>query len=80
MEVSVNQNCSTALTASPPCITAIVPSKTRVSRMRKIASDCVFWIGMALIGIVAIPTGVLFGIICLIARTMNLLIDRTEKG
>lgn len=60
-------------------VSAAVPGKKRPSRIRKIASGCVFWIGTVLIGAAAIPLGILFGIIYLIVRAMRLLTDRIEK-
>lgn len=47
-----------------------------MSRVRKIASGCVFWISMALIGILAVPLGILFGMLYLIVRLMNFLTDK----
>lgn len=64
-----------AVRTSPP----IAPTKQQPSRARKTASACVFWIGMALIGIAAIPAGLLFGIIRLIFRGTSFLMDKLEK-
>lgn len=58
----------------------IAPARKQPSRGRKIASSCVFWIGMGLIGIAAIPAGLLFGIIRLILRATSFLTDKIEKG
>ncbi len=53
--------------------------KKQSPRMRKIASGCVFWISMVLIGAAAIPTGILIGIICLIVKAMSFLTGKIEK-
>ena len=80
MEASVENNRSITVTPSPPCVTAIIPCKKRPSRIRRLASCCVFWIGIALIGVIALPAGVLFSIICLIARTTDILTAKLERN
>ncbi len=47
-------------------------------RMREAASGCVVWVGLALIGVVAVPTGLLFGVIYLIWKAMSFLTDRLQ--
>ncbi len=69
-----------AVKTSSPFLTTIVPGRKRASRIRVIASGCVFWIGMALIGIVAVPAGILFCIIRMIAGATSFLTDRMGKG
>lgn len=78
MEACTDDNRSITGRTSQPCVTA--PGKKRSSRFRKIASGCVFWIGMALIGVAAIPAGILLGIMYLIVWTMNFFTDKIEKG
>lgn len=80
MEAPVENDRSITVKPSPPCVTAIVPCKKRTSRMRSLASCCVFWIGTALIGVIALPAGVLFSIICLIARTTDILTAKLERN
>ncbi len=46
--------------------------------IRKFASGCVFWIGMALIALMAIPAGVLAGLISLLVRLTGFLTDWIE--
>ena len=80
MEACTDNDRSAADRTSQPCDTALVPGKKRTSRFREIASDCVFWTGMALIGIAAIPAGILFGIIYLLLKAMNYVTDKIEKN
>ena len=56
-----------------------LPVKKQSSRIREIASGCVFWLGMALIGVVAVPAGILFGMIYLIVRGINFLTDKISN-
>lgn len=70
---------SIAVRTSLSCVPAIVPVKKQPPPVRKIASGCVFWIGLALIGMIAILAGFLFGILYLIVWLMNFLIDKIEK-
>lgn len=62
------------------CSSAALPTEKRASRLRKLASGCVFWICMVLIGVLAIPSGILFGIIHLIVRAMNFIEGRIEMN
>lgn len=78
MEAIAKRDGPTTGTTSPPCAMAIAPGKKSASRMRKMASGCVFWIGMVLICVVAVPAGILLCTIYLIMRAMNFLIDRIE--
>lgn len=80
MEVFANKNCSMAVTSSSAYFPIVFPGRKRASRIRVIASGCVFWIGMALIGIVAVPAGILFCIIRMLARATSFLTDRMGKG
>lgn len=50
------------------------------SRIREIASSCVLWTGMGLIGIIAIPAGILLGIIYGIVMAVGFLTDKIERG
>lgn len=77
MDACTNHNSSVIDNTASACVTEI--GKKRSSRVRKIASGCVFWICMALIGVVAVPAGVLLGLIDLIVRVMYFLTDRIEK-
>ncbi len=52
------------------------PEKKQPSLIRKIAMRCVFCIGMALIGVIAVPTVILCGMIYLLVQGVNRLIDR----
>ena len=49
------------------------------ARLRKIASGLVFWIGLALIGVIAVPAGILFGIIALIWETLGFILKKMDK-
>lgn len=49
------------------------------SRLRKMASGLVFWLGLALIGVLAIPAGILFGLIALIWEALSFLLRKIEK-
>lgn len=80
MDACTNDNFPMADRASPPCETAAAPGKKRLSRFRKIASGCVFWIGAVLIAVTAIPAGILLGIMYLIVWAMNFFTDKIEKG
>ncbi len=64
---------------SGSCALITVPAQKPGRRFRQFASWCVFWIGTALIGVVAIPAGLLFGLIYLIVRITDLLTDWLEK-
>ncbi len=66
--------------AALSCAPEIAPAKKQPPRVRKIASGCVFWFGLVLIGIAAIPAGILFGIIRLLLRATGFLTDKIEKG
>ena len=50
------------------------PEKKQPSLIRKIAMRCVFGIGMAMIGVIAVPTVILCGIIYLLVQGVNGLI------
>ncbi len=80
METYGEEDRSMAVGTAPSCVPAITPTKKQPSSVRKTASGCVFWIGMALIGIAAIPAGILFGIIRLLLKATSFLTDKIEKG
>ena len=46
--------------------------------LRKLVSGFVFWSGLALIGVLAIPAGILFGMIFLIWETLNFLLKKID--
>ena len=48
--------------------------------LRKLASGLVLWIGLALIGVLAIPAGVLCGLIVLIWEALNFMLKKIEKA
>lgn len=50
------------------------------ARLRKIVSGFVFWTGLALIGVLAIPAGILFGMIFLVWETLNFLLKKIDRG
>ena len=49
------------------------------SRLRKLASTLVLWTGLALIGMIAIPAGLLFGMIILIWEALNFILRKIDK-
>ena len=56
------------------------PAGKQPSRIRKIALNGVFCVGMVLIGIPAIPAAILIGVIYLIAQGVNFLMDKIANG
>ena len=54
-------------------------SQDTKSILRKIASEVVFWSGIAMIGVIAIPAGILIGIIYLIGKSMSFIIDKIDR-
>ena len=55
----------------------MAPGKKR--RMRKIVSGVVFWAGLALIGVIAVPAGILFGMIFLIWEIVDFILRKIER-
>ena len=55
-------------------------SSTKEPRLRKLASGLVFWAGLALTGILAIPTGILFGVIALLWEALGFLLKRLDNA
>ena len=49
-------------------------------RFRKAISGFVFWTGLAVIGIIAIPAGILFAAIFFVWKLVDLVIAKIEKG
>ena len=49
-------------------------------RFRKALSGLVFWIGLAVIGIIAIPAGLLFAVMFFVWKLVDLVINKIEKG
>lgn len=49
-------------------------------RLRALASRAVLWAGLVLIGVIAIPTGLLFGLIILIWETLNFLLKKIDNA
>ncbi len=60
-------------------LSPIASREKRSHRIRKIISGCVFWIGMALIALVAIPAGLLVGLISLIIRITGYITDWLDQ-
>ena len=50
------------------------------ARLRKIASGLVFWTGLVLIGVLAIPTGILGGMIFFIWEALSFLLRKIDKA
>lgn len=48
-------------------------------RLRKVVSGIVFCIGLIIIAIIAIPTGILFAIIFIVWKAVDFIIKRIEK-
>ena len=48
-------------------------------QLRKVVSGIVFWSGLIIIGIIAIPTGILFAIIFIVWRAIDFVIKKIEK-
>ena len=49
-------------------------------RLRKIASSAVFWTGLVLIGVLAVPAGILCGMMFLIWEALSFLLRKIEKA
>lgn len=49
------------------------------ARLRKIASGLVFWTGLALIGLIAIPAGILFAMIVLIWEALSFILKKIDR-
>ena len=45
-------------------------------RMRRIAFQAAFWGGMLLVAVIAIPVGICFGVISLIERMLELILQK----
>lgn len=60
-------------------LSPVASSEKRGHRIRKVISGGVFWLGMALIALVAIPAGILLALISLLVRTTDLLTDWIER-
>ena len=56
-----------------------MPSEKK-SRLRKMASGLVFWTGLALIGVIAIPAGILCGMIVLIWEALGFVLKKIDKA
>ena len=50
------------------------------SRFRKVLSGLVFWFGLAVIGVIAIPAGILFAVMFFVWKAVDLVITKIEKG
>lgn len=48
-------------------------------RLRALASGAVLWTGLVLIGVIAVPAGILFGMIVLIWEALNFMLKKIEK-
>lgn len=48
-------------------------------RLRKVVSWIVLWGGLLVIGIIAIPTGILFAIIFIVWKAVDFVIKKIEK-
>ena len=51
----------------------------RRARLRKMLAGFVFWAGLVLIGVIAIPAGILFGIIVFIWEALSFLLKKLDK-
>lgn len=49
-------------------------------RLRALVSGVVLWTGLALIGVIAIPTGLLLGVIFLIWEAINFLLKKIDHA
>lgn len=49
-------------------------------RLRKVVSWIVLWGGLLVIGIIAIPTGILFAIIFIVWKAVDFVIKKIEKN
>ena len=49
-------------------------------RLRKVVSGIIFWGGLFVIGIIAIPTGILCAIIFVVWKAADFVIKKIEKG
>ena len=49
-------------------------------RFRKALSGLVFWSGLAVIGIIAVPAGILFAVMFFVWKGVDLVIAKIEKG
>ena len=56
-----------------------MPSRKK-PRLRALVSSAVFWAGLALIGVIAIPAGLLFGLIVLIWEALNFILRKIENA
>ena len=58
-----------------------MPSAKRLRlRLRKMLAGFVFWAGLVLIGIIAIPTGILFGMIALLWEALGFLLKKLDNA
>lgn len=48
-------------------------------RLRKVVSWIVLWGGLLVIGIIAIPTGILFAIIFIVWKAVDFVLKKIEK-
>ena len=51
----------------------------RKPRLRKIASGLVLWTGLAVIGVIAVPAGILLGAIILIWEALSFLLKKIDR-
>ena len=51
----------------------------RKPRVRKILAGFVFWTGLVLIGVLAVPAGILFGMIVFIWEALSFLLKKLDK-
>ena len=50
------------------------------TRLRKTASGLVFWTGLVLIGVLAVPAGILCAVMLLIWQALSLLLKKIDKA
>ena len=48
-------------------------------RLRKFVSCVLFWLGLLVIGILAIPAGILFGVNYLFGEALDFILEKIEK-
>ena len=48
-------------------------------RLRKIVSGLVFWSGLLVIGVLAVPAGILFGMIVLIWKAIDFILKKINR-
>lgn len=56
-----------------------MPSEKK-PRLRKLASGLVLWTGLAVIGVIAIPAGILFGMIISIWEALNFILKAIDRA